>query len=184
MPNEPESLPAGLDRLDAKRLAALAGLPPALAAQVARVVVESELPHDRRQEVFDELVAHFLDGLAAGRTPDELAGIGLYGTVSYSVAQRSREVGIRLSLGAGRGAVVGLLLWGGLRVVLLGGAAGLGLALVLGRLLQGLLFGVQAFDPITFAAVPFFLIAVAILAAYVPARRAGRVDPAAALKAE
>lgn len=113
-----------------------------------------------------------------------MASIGLYGTVSYAVAQRTREVGIRLSLGADRGAVVRLLLWGGLRLVLIGAAAGLALSLALAQLLQGLLFGIRALDPATFAAVPVVLVTVAFLAAWVPARRAGRVNPVAALKAE
>ena len=113
-----------------------------------------------------------------------MASIGLYGTVSYAVAQRTREVGIRLSLGADRGAVVRLLLWGGLRLVLIGAAAGLAVSLALAQLLQGLLFGIRALDPATFAAVPVVLVAVAFLAAWVPARRAGRVNPVAALKAE
>jgi predicted permease len=113
-----------------------------------------------------------------------LASLGLYGTVSYSVAQRTREVGIRLSLGADRIGVTRLLLWGGLKVVLIGAVAGLASALVLARLLQGLLYGVRAVDPITFVAVPAALIAVAALAAYLPARRAGRIDPLSALRAE
>jgi ABC-type antimicrobial peptide transport system permease subunit len=113
-----------------------------------------------------------------------MASIGLYGTVSYAVAQRTREVGIRLSLGADRSMVIRLLLWGGLRLVLIGAAIGLALATALAQLLQGLLFGVRAFDLITFAAVPLVLLGVALLAAWIPARRAGRVNPMAALRAE
>ena len=113
-----------------------------------------------------------------------MASIGLYGTVSYAVAQRTREVGIRLSLGAERGTVIRLLLWGGLRLVLIGAAIGLALALALAQLLQGLLFGVRAFDPITFAAVPLVLVSVALLASWIPARRAGKVNPMTALRAE
>jgi putative ABC transport system permease protein len=113
-----------------------------------------------------------------------MASIGLYGTVSYSVAQRTREVGIRLSLGADRRAVIRLLLWGGVRLTLIGGAIGLALALALAQLLQGLLFGVRALDPVTFLTVPLVLLGVALLAAWVPARRAGRVDPSSALRAE
>ena len=104
--------------------------------------------------------------------------------MSYSVAQRSREVGVRVSLGAGRGAVIRLLLWGGLRVVLVGGAIGMLLAIGLSRLLEGMLFGVTALDPLTLGAVPAFLIGVTILAAWIPARRAGRIDPVAALRSE
>ncbi|MFN0180765.1 MAG: ABC transporter permease [Gemmatimonadales bacterium] len=113
-----------------------------------------------------------------------IASVGLYGMVSYSVAQRSREVGIRLSLGANRRSVIRLLLLGGLRLVGIGAGVGLLLALVLARLLQGLLVGVQAADPVTFMAVPLVLLLVAGLAAYLPARRAGEVDPVVALRAE
>ena len=99
------------------------------------------------------------------------------------IAQRSREVGIRLSLGADRGSVVALLLWGGLRLVLVGVAVGLAVSLVVMRLLRGLLFGVGTLDPLTFFAVPLVLVIVAGFAAYVPALRAGRVDPIRALRA-
>jgi putative ABC transport system permease protein len=112
-----------------------------------------------------------------------MASVGLYGTVSYAVAQRSREVGIRLSLGADRTSVVGLVFWGGLRLVLVGVLAGLVVSVAAMRLLQGLLFGVRAIDPLTFLTVPLVLLAVAGLAAYVPARRAGRVNPVQALRA-
>ncbi len=113
-----------------------------------------------------------------------MASIGLYGTVSYAVAQRSREVGIRLSLGADRGMVVRLLLWSGFRLVLAGAVVGVLVAFALSRLLQGLLFGVGAADPLTFLAVPAILMAVALLATWLPARRAGQVDPVRALRAD
>ena len=113
-----------------------------------------------------------------------MASTGLYGTVSYSVAQRTREVGIRLSLGASRSEVVRLLLASGLRLVAIGAVIGLGAALLLARLLQGLLFGIKAIDPLTFVAVPAVLLAVAFMAAWLPARRAGRVDPQVALRSE
>ncbi len=113
-----------------------------------------------------------------------MACIGLYGAVSYAVSQRSREVGIRLSLGAGSGAVIRLLLTGGLRLVAGGAVVGMVLALIAGKLLEGLLFGIKAFDPVTLVTVPVLLLCVAALAAYLPARRAGRIDPITALKAE
>lgn len=113
-----------------------------------------------------------------------MASTGLYGTVSYSVAQRTREVGIRLALGARQSSVVSLLLLGGLRTVLAGAVVGLIAALYLARLLQGLLFGIKALDPLTFVAVPAVLLSVAFLAAWLPARRAGRVDPQTALRSE
>ena len=113
-----------------------------------------------------------------------MASTGLYGTVSYAVSQRTREVGIRLSLGASRSEVVRLLLGSGLRLVAIGAAVGLVAALMLARLLQGLLFGIKAIDPLTFIVVPAVLLSVAFLAAWLPARRAGRVDPQVALRSE
>ena len=113
-----------------------------------------------------------------------MASTGLYGTVSYSVAQRTREVGIRLSLGASKSEVIRLLLSGGLRLVAIGAVVGLIAALLLARLLQGLLFGIKAIDPLTFVAVPVVLLSVAFFAAWLPARRAGNVDPQTALRSE
>ena len=113
-----------------------------------------------------------------------IASVGLYGMVSYSVSQRSREVGIRLSLGANRGSVIRLLLFGGLRLVAIGAAIGLAVAMVSAQLLSGLLVGVPAADPVTFVAVPLVILAVAGVAAYLPARKAGAVEPVAALRAE
>lgn len=113
-----------------------------------------------------------------------LAVIGLYGIVSYTVARRTREMGIRISLGASSTTIVRTLMGHGIRLVLLGGAIGLALAVLVTRVLQSLLFGVGALDPLTFIAVPGILLAVALLAAFLPARRAGRIDPVRALKAE
>ena len=113
-----------------------------------------------------------------------LASIGLYGLVSYAVAQRTREVGIRMSLGADGGTVVRMLMGGGLKLVAWGTGIGLGLALLLSQALSQLLFGTSPRDVITFAAVPLVLAAVALLAAWVPARRASRVDPVTALRSE
>ncbi len=113
-----------------------------------------------------------------------MASIGLYGTVSYSVAQRSREVGIRLSLGATAGGVVRLLTWDGVRLVIVGAACGVALGVLFGRMIEGLLYDTNALDPIALASVPLVLIVVAGIAAYLPARRAGRIDPVVAIKAE
>jgi predicted permease len=113
-----------------------------------------------------------------------LACVGLYGAVGYAVAQRSREVGIRLSLGADRWSVVRLLLWGGLRVALVGMVVGLPLAIGAGRAFEGVLFGVRGFDPATLVLVPALLVAVSTLAAYLPARRAGRLSPVSVLRGD
>lgn len=113
-----------------------------------------------------------------------LALIGLYGVVSYAVARRAREVGIRLALGAEPASVVRMLMGSGLQLVGVGAALGLVLALAGTRVLQSLLFGVTTLDPITFAAVPVLLLGVAVLATWLPARRATRLDPARTLRSE
>jgi predicted permease len=113
-----------------------------------------------------------------------LASIGLYGVVSYSVSQRSREVGIRMSLGADGGKVVGMLMGSGLKLVGLGAAFGVVVSFAATPALANLLFGIRPTDVVSFVAMPLVLIVVATLAAYVPARRASRIDPVRALKAE
>jgi len=113
-----------------------------------------------------------------------LAAIGIYGVISYTVAQRVRELGIRIALGASRGAVIGGVLGNGLRLTLAGVALGLIAAFGLTRLIRSLLFGVAAADAITFAAVAVLLVAIAVLASWLPARRAAAVDPLVAMRAE
>ena len=113
-----------------------------------------------------------------------LAAIGLYGVVSHGVSQRTHEIGIRMALGADGPRVVRLLVAGGLRLVLAGGVLGLVLALVAARLLGGLLFEVDTLDPLTFVGVPLVLAAAALLAAWLPARRASRVHPVTALRTD
>jgi predicted permease len=113
-----------------------------------------------------------------------LASIGIYGVISYSVAQRTQEIGIRLALGAQRRNVFGMILSQGARLAGLGIAIGLVLAFGVARLMSSFLFGVQPADPLTFAAVCALLLAVAFLACYIPARRATRVDPLTALRYE
>jgi putative ABC transport system permease protein len=113
-----------------------------------------------------------------------LALIGVYGVMSYMVAQRTREIGIRMALGAARSEVVRLVLARGLRVIAAGTALGLAGALGGARLIAGQLYGVPPTDLATFVAVPAALMTVAALACWVPARRAARVDPAVALSAE
>ena len=113
-----------------------------------------------------------------------LASIGLYGVVSYAVSRRSREMGIRRSLGAAPGTVVLQVVREGMVLVGVGTGVGLALALAGARVLRSLLYGVGPLDPLTFAGVPVLLLAVTLAAAYVPARKASRVDPVRALKAE
>jgi putative ABC transport system permease protein len=113
-----------------------------------------------------------------------LAAVGIYGVLAYSVTERTREIGVRVALGAEPGRIVTMVLGSGIRVVLFGALVGTGGALALTGLLKSLLFGVKAHDPATFATVPLVLMAVALAAAYLPARRASRLAPVDALKAE
>jgi len=113
-----------------------------------------------------------------------LAAIGIYGVISYSVAQRTAEFGIRLALGAQGRHILGLVIGGGLGWIALGLLLGLGSGFALTRYLSSLLFGVSPRDPATYLASSFFLAAVALVASYVPARRATQVDPMVALRSE
>lgn len=113
-----------------------------------------------------------------------LASLGIYGVIAYTVTQRTRELGIRMALGARQVDVLGLMVGQGMRMTLLGVGLGLVLALGLGRLLSALLFGVKAHDPVTFAGVAVLLAGVALVASWLPARRAAKVDPALTLRSE
>jgi putative ABC transport system permease protein len=113
-----------------------------------------------------------------------LAAVGLYGVMSYTVAQRTREIGLRMALGAQRGDVLRLVVGQGLRLVLVGVVVGLVASLILTRVMTSLLYGVSATDPATLVTISLVLIAVAVFASYIPARRATRVDPLIALRYE
>jgi putative ABC transport system permease protein len=113
-----------------------------------------------------------------------LAAIGLFGVMAYLVSQRTREIGVRLALGATRGEVFRQILGRGLALAGLGAAVGVGAAVGLSRVMDALLFSVSRTDPVTFVAVPIVLVVVAGLACYLPARRAMRVDPVIALRAD
>jgi ABC-type antimicrobial peptide transport system permease subunit len=128
------------------------------------------------------LTARLLGGFAALGLG--LACIGLYGLLSYEVARRTREIGVRTALGARRGDVLVLFLRRGLILVLLGSAAGVGVAAAAVRLLASLLYGVRVLDPLTFLGAAALFAIVGLLACFLPASRAMRVDPAVALRCE
>jgi predicted permease len=170
-----------------------AGDPAALAASVRRALqaADPELAVAEvrtMRQVVDRSVARprftmlLLSGF--GGMALLLAAVGVYAVISYSVAQRTRELGIRVALGAQRRDVLGLVVRQGIGLAAAGVAVGLVGALATSRLLRSLLFGVSPVDPLTFAVIPLLLLAVALLASVLPARRATRVSPIAALRAE
>jgi predicted permease len=161
--------------------------------EVRQVVwsVNSNLPLasvQTMQKVYDKSMARSSFTLVmlgiAGSMALALGIIGIYGVISYTVSQRQREIGIRMALGAQREDVLEMVLRQGAKMALTGVAIGIGAALGLMRLMASLLFGVTAHDPLTFLAVAALLISVALLACYIPARRATKVDPIVALRYE
>jgi putative ABC transport system permease protein len=164
-----------------------------LAGAVQRIVAEV----DKDQAVFDiqsleQAISSWvapqrfwmrLFGIFAGLAV-LLAAIGIYGVISYSVSQRTHEIGVRMALGAERNDVLKLVLRQGLKLALIGVAIGIAGSFALTRLIAQFLYGVKATDPMTFAAVALLLTAVALAASYIPARRATKVDPLVALRHE
>ena len=151
----------------------------------AAIGVDSIEPADRllaasvaRQRFYATVLAVF--AIVAG----VLAAIGIYGVLAYSVAARTQEIGVRMALGAQRSQVLGLILRRGLALAAIGVALGMVAAAGAARYLQSMLFGIDALDPLTFAAVALGFTAIALLASYVPARRATRVEPVVALRCE
>jgi putative ABC transport system permease protein len=149
-----------------------------LAASKIRTMEQVISTSTARQD-FNMLLLTIFAGLAL-----LLAAIGIYGLMSYTVEQRTQEIGIRMALGADRGDMLKLVVRQGMLLSGIGVGIGLGASLGLNRLLGNLLFGVKATDPVTYAAVAVILISVALLATYIPARRATQIDPMIALRYE
>ena len=141
--------------------------------------MEQVLSESTARQNFNMLLLTIFAGLAL-----LLAAIGIYGLMSYVVEQRLQEIGIRLALGAGAGQMLRMVIGQGMKLVIIGLAIGLAAAFGLARLLASLLFGVKTTDPITYASVALVITSVALLATYVPARRATTVDPLEALRYE
>jgi putative ABC transport system permease protein len=169
------------------------GDPQALAAAVRREVLalDGELPvfgvRSVESALEDTLAGRRFSLLLLGifaATALLLAAVGVYGVMSYAVVQRTREIGIRMALGARQDDVLRLVVGGGARLAAIGIAIGLLLALGLSRVLSGMLYGVSAADPLTYGGIALLLAAVALVSSWLPARRAARVDPAVALRAD
>jgi predicted lysophospholipase L1 biosynthesis ABC-type transport system permease subunit len=150
----------------------------------AVVPIHMQTVADRiRESIVTERVLASLAGLLAAAAA-VLASAGLYGLLAYSVSRRTREIGLRLALGAERRAVVMGVLWESVVLALIGIAAGVAATLALGRFAQGLLFQITPADPVSLAAAATLMFIVACLAGLGPAWRASRIDPVVALKAE
>jgi putative ABC transport system permease protein len=168
---------------------ALAGLATAIRAQVQAidpneslfqvVKMDEHMSSSLAERRFQTLLLGVFAGIAL-----IIAAIGIYGVVSYAVSRRTHEIGVRMALGAQAGDVLRMVLWRGMSLTLIGVGLGLGAALALTRVLKNLLFEVSVTDPATFALIALLFVVVALIASYIPARRATKVDPLQALRHE
>jgi len=131
------------------------------------------------RENFNMLLLTIFGGVAL-----VLAAIGIYGLMAYSVQQRTQEIGIRMALGADRTTIRKLVVWQGMRLAIVGVVLGIAAAFGLTRLIASFLFGVESWDPLVFVSVPVILTAVALVAVWLPATRASKLDPMQALRVE
>jgi predicted lysophospholipase L1 biosynthesis ABC-type transport system permease subunit len=150
------------------------GFPVARVRPMSEVVIQSTARED-----FNMLLLTIF-----GASALVLAAIGIYGLMAYSVQQRTQEIGIRMSLGADRAAIRKLVIWHGMRLALVGVAVGVAASFGLTRLIASFLFGVKSWDPLVFISVPVVLTFVALMAVWLPATRAAKLDPMQALRVE
>jgi putative ABC transport system permease protein len=168
---EPHQLTAAVSETMRK---ASGGIPVAHVRSMEEVVGRSTARQD-----FNMLLLSIFGGSAL-----VLAAIGIYGLMAYSVQQRTQEIGIRMAMGADRGRITKMVVWQGMRLTLAGVVVGVGAAFGLTRLVASLLFGVKQWDPMVFVSVPVILSAVALLAVWLPAQRASKLNPMEALRTE
>jgi predicted lysophospholipase L1 biosynthesis ABC-type transport system permease subunit len=135
--------------------------------------------HSTAREDFNMLLLSIFGASALA-----LAAIGIYGLMAYSVQQRTQEMGIRMALGADRSSIRALVVWHGMRLAVVGVVIGIGAAFGLTRFIASFLFGVKSWDPLAFVTVPVLLSGIALLAVWLPATRAARLDPQQALRIE
>jgi len=150
------------------------GLPVAHVRTMDEIVVKSTARQD-----FNMLLLTIFGGSAL-----VLAAIGIYGLMAYSVQQRTQEIGIRMAMGADRGRITKMVIWQGMRLALIGVVMGVGAAFWLSRLVASLLYGVKQYDPMVFVTVPVVLTGVALMAVWLPAIKASKLDPMVALRSE
>lgn len=174
-------------------VARTAGAPGPLAGPLRAEIrsLDPDLPIESIETVEEHLGLSLLPARIAGAVLGAfglfgllLASLGVYGVVAYGVTQRTREIGVRIALGAQASDIVGLVLREGMRLVAIGVGTGLVVALVGTRLIRGMLYGLSPLDPVTFAGVAGLFVAIAALASFLPARRAARLDPVDALRTE
>lgn len=187
MPNDQQPFP--FTALVVRTIGKPAGLVRAVREQVRMVDADQGISkiEEMQQMVSDSIARPRLEATVLtlfGVIALGLASIGLYGLIAFSVAQRAREIGIRVALGASRAGIFRMILGDGLRLTLIGGMAGLVAITGLTRFLRSLLFEIQPLDPMTLISVMCILIFVSLLACYVPALRATKADPAAVLREE
>ena len=187
MPNDQQPFP--FTALVVRTIGKPAGLVQAIRKQIRKVDADQGISkiEEMQQMVSDSIARPRLEATVLtlfGVIALGLASIGLYGLIAFSVAQRAREIGIRVALGASRAGIFRMILGDGLRLTLIGGMVGLVAIIGLTRFLRSLLFEIQPLDPMTLISVICVLIFVSLLACYVPARRATKADPAAVLREE